>query len=127
MSAHTIKPGHAAIKTYHAALQTFAVYGADHEGATETAFSRLLADTSRGIGWTLIPKQSMKAGGKAVIPVGTLRDLFLVRGYWEAKDTGPDRFRTSQRYTNGPILVILSRSRRHAASPTTLQPGNSVP
>ena len=90
-NAHTIKASHAAIKTYHAALKTYAAFSADHEGATETAFSRLLADTSRGIGWQLIPKQSMKvSGGKTIIPDGTLRDLFLVRGYWEAKDTKDD-------------------------------------
>ena len=38
MSAHSIKPGHAAIKAYHAALKTFAEHAASHEGATETAF-----------------------------------------------------------------------------------------
>ena len=86
-NAHTIKASHTAIKTYHAALATYAAFHADHEGATETAFSRLLADTSSRIGWTLIPKQSMKVEGKKIIPDGTLRDLFLVRGYWEAKDT----------------------------------------
>ena len=32
-----------AIKAYHAALKTFADHGAGHEGATETAFSRLLS------------------------------------------------------------------------------------
>ena len=80
-NAHTINAGHAAIKTYHAALKTYASFNADHEGATETAFSRLLSDTSRPIGWTLIPKQSMKVEGKKIILDGTLRDLFLVCGY----------------------------------------------
>lgn len=32
----------------------------------------------------------MTVGGKTIIPDGTLRDLFLVRGYWEAKDTKDD-------------------------------------
>jgi hypothetical protein len=90
MSHAQIKPTHSAIKAFHAALQDFAAFKAEHEGATETAFGRLLSDTSRGVGWTLIPKQSMKVGGKKFIPDGTLRDLYLVRGYWEAKDTKDD-------------------------------------
>jgi hypothetical protein len=90
MSAHSIKATHAAIKAYRAALREFAAFRADHEGATETAFGRLLADTGRAFGWTLIPKQSMKVDGKNIIPDGTLRDLFLVRGHWEAKDTDDD-------------------------------------
>jgi hypothetical protein len=53
MSAHSIKATHAAIKAYHAALKEFAAFHADHEGATETAFGRLLADTGRAFGWTL--------------------------------------------------------------------------
>jgi hypothetical protein len=88
--AHTIKATHTAIKAYHAALRELAAFRADNEGATETAFGRLLADTARNVGWTLLPKQSMKAGGKTIIPDGTLRDLFLVRGHWEAKDTSDD-------------------------------------
>lgn len=32
----------------------------------------------------------MNTGGKTIIPDGTLRDLYLVRGYWEAKDTRDD-------------------------------------
>jgi predicted helicase len=38
-------------------------------------------------GWTLVPKQTMKVGGRTISPDGTLRDDFLRRGYWEAKDT----------------------------------------
>ncbi|MBO0698003.1 MAG: N-6 DNA methylase [Zavarzinella sp.] len=90
-SAQPIKATHAAIRAYHAALQAYAEHGAAHEGATETAFSRLLADTARAVGWTLIPKQAFKVGGKTVYPDGTLRDIYnLPRGYWEAKDTDDD-------------------------------------
>jgi len=71
MSAHSTKATHAAIKAYHAALKEFADFCADHEGATETAFGRLLADTGRAFGWTLIPKQSMKVDGKNIIPDGS--------------------------------------------------------
>lgn len=86
-----VRPTDPAIKAYHAALSAFAAHAADHEGATETAFSRLLADTARPHGWTLIPKKGMKAGGKQIYPDGTLQDgNFLPRGYWEAKDTADD-------------------------------------
>ncbi|HVS36289.1 MAG TPA: hypothetical protein VMS17_12030 [Gemmataceae bacterium] len=86
-----LKPGHKANQQYHAALQTYSGQHVEHEGALETAFQRLLADTARDLtDWTLIPKQSMKVGGRTVIPDGTLRDEFLRRGYWEAKDTHDD-------------------------------------
>ena len=58
---HPIKANHPAIATYHAALQQLAEHGAEHEGATETAFSRLLADTAKAHGWTLIAKKGMKS------------------------------------------------------------------
>jgi len=62
-----------------------------HEGALETAFQRLLADTGKRHGWFLIPKERIRVRGKSVVPDGTLRDDFnLHRGYWEAKDTGDD-------------------------------------
>jgi predicted helicase len=86
-TASHLKPTHPAIKAYHAALKVFAEHGAEHEGATETAFSRLLADTARTRGWVLIPKKQLKVGGKTIYPDGTLQDEnFLRRGYWEAKD-----------------------------------------
>src|SRR5262245_12766038 len=82
--AHPIplKPNHKAIRQYYAALQAYRDQHVGHEGATETAFQRLLADTALVNGWTLIPKLSMKVGGKNVIPDGTLRDGFeLKRGF----------------------------------------------
>ena len=92
MSRNTrLKPGHKAIQQYHAALKVYSGHHVEHEGALETAFQRLLGDTARDVkGWALIPKQSMKVGGRTVIPDGTLRDDFLRRGYWEAKDTHDD-------------------------------------
>jgi hypothetical protein len=91
-SGPAIKPTHAAVRAYYDALTALAAHGAAHEGATETAFCRLLADTAPpAAGWTLIPKQGLKVGGRTIIPDGTLRDGYnLPRGYWEAKDTGDD-------------------------------------
>src|SRR5205823_7959586 len=86
-----IKPSHKAIHAYYDALKTYAGQKVEHEGALETAFSRLLADTAKPHGWTLIPKMTLKAGGKTITPDGTLRDEFYLRhGYWEAKDTHDD-------------------------------------
>lgn len=45
--ATKIKPDSAPIKAYHAALQAYAEHEATHEGATETAFSDLLAVTAK--------------------------------------------------------------------------------
>jgi len=84
----TFKPTDAAIKAYHATLKDYAAHDAVHEGATETAFSHLLAVTAKPHGWTLIPKKGLKVGGKQIYPDGTLQDgNFLPRGFWEAKDT----------------------------------------
>src|SRR4051812_9793763 len=91
--AAPVKPTDAAIKAYYTALKTLAAHHAAHEGATETAFSHLLAVTARPHGWTLIPKKKLtvKGTGKLVYPDGTLEDdFYLPRGYWEAKDTGDD-------------------------------------
>jgi hypothetical protein len=83
-----LQPGHRAIQTYYATLKTFSGQRVEHEGALETAFSRLLADTVKSHGWTLIPKLSLKVRGKSIAPDGTLLDDFnLRRGYGEAKDT----------------------------------------
>ncbi len=86
-----IKPDAAAIRDYHATLKTYAEHEARHEGATETAFSNLLAASARPHLWTLLPKKSKKVAGKTIIPDGTLVAVFkLHRGYWEAKDTADD-------------------------------------
>ena len=90
--ATKIKPDSAAIKAYHAALKAYAEHEAVHEGATETAFSNLLAATARTHNWTPIPKKKKAVAKKVyVYPDGTLQDVFkLARGYWEAKDTDDD-------------------------------------
>jgi hypothetical protein len=116
-AASSIKPTHQAIKVYYDALKAYAAHGAAHEGATETAFGRLLADTATPVGWTLIPKQGLKAGGKTIIPDGTLRDGYnLPRGYWEAKDTNDDldieiRKKIEKKY---PLTNIIFEDTRRA-------------
>jgi predicted helicase len=87
----TLKPSHKSVKLYHETLAAYAGAQISHEGATETAFGRLLADTAKSHGWMLVPKLPIKRGGKSIAPDGTIRDAYnLHRGYWEAKDTADD-------------------------------------
>ena len=90
--ATKIKADSAAIRECLAALQRYADHEATHEGATETAFSNLLATTAKPHGWMLIPKKKKVVGKKVhIYPDGTLQDVFkLARGYWAAKDTDDD-------------------------------------
>lgn len=86
-----IKPNHKPIQQYYQALESYGEHHVKHEGALETAFQRLLADTAWQRGWILIPKQSLKVGKNNLIPDGTLRDMYQTRcGFWEAKDTDDD-------------------------------------
>ena len=87
-SAPQVKPTHKAVKTYYAALATYADQNVEHEGALRSAFQNLLSETGRKVGWTLIPELSLNANGRQIRPDGTFRDEFTIeRGYWEAKDT----------------------------------------
>ena len=89
--AGLIKPKHKAVQLYYQTLQSFDHQHVTHEGALRSAFQTMLADTARTDNWTLVPELATKAGGKRVVPDGTMRDSnSLPRGYWEAKDTGDD-------------------------------------
>ena len=78
-----LKPTHKAIKAYHQTLQTYRDEHVEHEGAVETAFQQLLAETGRAHGWTLLPKLKLQVKGKNIYPDGTLRDFFnLRRGFF---------------------------------------------
>jgi hypothetical protein len=76
------------IERYYADLAEFASQNVLFEMGTRHAFHRLMADAGKEYRWTLIAEQEKKIGGKTIRPDGTFKDdLFLVRGYWEAKDT----------------------------------------
>ena len=98
------------------ALKVFAGHSAVHEGATETAFGRLLADTAKPVGWTLIPKQALKAGGKTIYPDGTFRDTYNLprRRAWQA------RRRRSR--THLPATLALSRALASARAAVAWRP-----
>ncbi len=90
-SALKVKTTHKAVKSYYAALATYADQSVQHEGALRSAFQNLLSETGRKVRWTLIPELSLDANGHQIRPHGTFRDEFTIeRGYWEAKDTDDD-------------------------------------
>jgi hypothetical protein len=64
-AAGQIKPSDKALKAYYATLQEYSDGEISHEGAVETAFQRLLADTARSHGWMLVPKLLFKRGGNS--------------------------------------------------------------
>lgn len=90
-SAFKVKPSHKVVKSYYAALATYADQSVEHEGSLHSAFQNLLSETGRKVGWTLIPELSLDANAHQIRPDGTFRDEFTIeRGYWEAKDTDDD-------------------------------------
>ena len=78
--------------SYYETLQSFDHQHVKHEGALRSAFQTMLADTARTHHWTLVPELSTKAGGKRVVPDGTMRDPnSLPCGYLETKDSDDDQ------------------------------------
>jgi hypothetical protein len=76
------------IEKYYADLADLARQNVLFEMGTRPAFHALLAAAGKEHGWTLIAEQEKKVGGKTIRPDGTFKDeMYLVRGYWEAKDT----------------------------------------
>ena len=62
-TAGPLKPSHKAIHAYHETLQDYAGQHVEYEGALETAFSRLLANTARPHRWTIILNQLRRSAG----------------------------------------------------------------
>jgi len=76
------------IDKYYADLADLAKQNVLFEMGTRPAFHALLAAAGKEHGWTLIAEQEKKVGGKTIRKGGTFKDeMYLVRGYWEAKDT----------------------------------------
>lgn len=112
-----IKPTHKAIQTYYQALLDYREHGVGHETALRSAFQNLLAETAKTHHWLLVPEQSNRAGGKRVVPDGTLcDDLNLHRGYWEAKDTDDHLdAEIAKKVKKGyPLSNIIFEDTRHA-------------
>src|SRR4051794_7454516 len=117
MSRALIKPTHKPIREYYRGLETYRAHKVKHEGALETAFQRLLADTAKQHGCDLIPKQKIKVAGHTLFPDGTLRDVFSTRrGFWEAKDTDDDLdAEIAKKIAKGyPLTNTIFEDTRHA-------------
>ena len=107
---------------------------ADYELAVRSAFQNLLADTARGVKWTLIPEQTMEGG---IRPDGVLRDDYFPRGYWEAKGPKSDLDREiDKKITAGYPLsntifentrkAVLYQNKRRVSVEYNLQNTNDV-
>src|SRR5205814_1836530 len=105
------------IERYYADLAEFTRQNVLFEMGTRHAFHRLMADAGKEYRWTLIAEQEKKIGGKTIRPDGTFKDdLFLVRGYWEAKDTA-DKLDTEiekKRKSGYPLSNIIFEDNKTA-------------
>jgi len=94
MSQLNLKPTHAAVKNYYAALHQFGQLYIDHEMAVRSAFQDLLSTCGRKLKLTLVPEfriERTRARSNSIIVDGALLDTFhLAHGYWEAKDEKDD-------------------------------------
>jgi hypothetical protein len=91
-SLFPLKPTHAPVKAYYAALKKFHEHGHTTEGNTRTAFAGLLKKCSTPYGWHLVEEYAFKGTGKQPLRAdgALVDDLALVHGLWEAKDSADD-------------------------------------
>ena len=86
-----LKPTHAAVKNYYAALHQVGQLHFSNEAQVSDAFAKLLADCGRKVHLTFIPQFPIQRAKTRVIVDGALLDTFhLAHGYWEAKDEKDD-------------------------------------
>ena len=118
MSNFPLKPTHAPIKAYYAALAQFSQGGHVTEGNTRSAFADLLKRCCSPYDWHLVEEFHFKGTGKQPLRAdGALVDKFtLQHGIWEAKDTGDDlaveiRKKREKGY---PLVNTLFQSPTHA-------------
>ena len=91
MSQFKLKPTHAAVKNYYAALNQLGQLHIDHEMAVRSAFQDLLSTCGRKLKLTLAPEFEIKRKNLSIRVDGALLDEFkLARGFWEAKDEKDD-------------------------------------
>jgi predicted helicase len=91
MSQFKLKPTHAAVKNYYAALNQLGQLHIDHEMAVRSAFQDLLSTCGRKLKLTLAPEFEIKRKNLSIRIDGALLDEFkLAHGFWEAKDEKDD-------------------------------------
>ncbi len=87
----SLKPSHAAVKNYYAALHQVGQLHFNNEAQVSDAFAKLLADCGRKLHLTFIPQFPIHRAKNRIIVDGALLDTFhLAHGYWEAKDEKDD-------------------------------------
>jgi hypothetical protein len=84
MSLFPLKPTHAPIKNYYAALAQFQLHGHTTEGNTRSAFADLLKKCASPYGWHLVEELPFKGTGKQSLRSdgALVDDLTLVHGLW---------------------------------------------
>jgi hypothetical protein len=98
MSPFPLKPTHAPVKNYYAALAQFHLHGHTTEGNTRSAFADLLKRCATPYGWHLVEefqfkgtnKQSLRADGALIDELTRLIDTFDTVGQsslFSAKNT----------------------------------------
>ena len=107
-SAPHVKPTHKAVKTYYAALATYADQSVEHEGALRSAFQNLLSDSGRKVRWTLIPELSLDANGRQIRPDGTFRDEFTIERGYRLTNTIFEDTREARLYQDGKLDMIAN-------------------
>ena len=91
MTQLALKPTHAAVKNYYAALNQLGQLHFDNEAQVSDAFAKLLTDCGRKLHLTFIPQFEIQRAKSRVIVDGALLDEFkLAHGFWEAKDEKDD-------------------------------------
>jgi len=91
MSLFPLKPTHAPVKNYYAALAQFHLHGHTTEGNTRSAFADLLKRCAAPYGWHLVEEFQFKGTtGKDLRADGAITDGLLYHGLWEAKDLKDD-------------------------------------
>ena len=91
MSGLNLKPTHAAVQGYYAALNQLGQLHISHEMAVRSAFQDLLSSCGKKLKLTLVPEFRIERARSSVIVDGALLDIYhLAHGYWEAKDEKDD-------------------------------------
>ena len=107
MSQLDLKPTHAAVKNYYAALNQFGQLYIDHEMAVRSAFQYLLSTSGRKLKLTLVPEFEIKRKNSSIRVDGALIDEFhLSHGYWEAKDEKDDLDRKGEVAEKHGLLLV---------------------
>ena len=118
MSLFSLKPTHAPVKAYYAALARFQQHGHTTEGNTRSAFADLLKRCCNPYDFHLVEEFQFKGVNKQPLRAdGALVDKFtLQHGIWEAKDTADDlAVEIKRKREKGyPLVNTLFQSPDHA-------------